>query len=368
MPFPICPAPSTPILSIILGSSSCTVATNGVSHAFEDGRERLTPAEAEDGQAVAALPSLQLPDDRRRQSPAAGADGVAEGAGAAVNIDLVDVEAEGLDRDHRHHGEGLVDLEEVDIADGQPRLRAGLLDGADRCIREVVGMEALGGRRDEPGLGGQAELLEPRFVSEKRHGGPVADGGGVAGRDRAVFLERRTQLRELREIDLERPLVGVDRHIAFLPCRDERDDLIPEDALRHRCLGQAVGAKGEFVLLFAREAVSREEQDEFALRSYRLAQAAVTEGVFRDEIVPFVKTGKKGEVTVDTDEGPFKIDFAKLTQLRPAFKKDGTITAGNASTISDGAAVALLTDEAGLKKFGLTPKARLVAAAPSLMV
>src|SRR5674536_221426 len=118
MPFPISPAPSTPILSIILGSSSCTVATNGVSHAFEDGRERLTPAEAEDGQAVAALPSLQLPDDRRRQPPAAGADGVAEGAGAAVDIDLVDVEAEGLDRDHRHHGEGLVDLEEVDIADG----------------------------------------------------------------------------------------------------------------------------------------------------------------------------------------------------------------------------------------------------------
>ena len=113
----------------------------------------------------------------------------------------------------------------------------------------------------------------------------------------------------------------------------------------------------------ARNGFSREEQDEFALRSFRLAQAAVTEGVFRDEIVPFVKTGKKGDVTVDTDEGPFKIDLAKLTQLRPAFKKDGTITAGNASTISDGAAVALLTDEAGLKKFGLTPKARFVAAA-----
>lgn len=138
-------------------------------------------------------------------------------------------------------------------------------------------------------------------------------------------------------------------------------DLMISDGLQDPYSGQHMGVIADDCA--ARNGFSREEQDEFALRSYRLAQAAVTEGVFQDEIAPFVKTGKKGDVTVDTDEGPFKIDFAKLTQLRPAFKKDGTITAGNASTISDGAAVALLTDEAGLKKFGLTPKARFVAAA-----
>jgi len=138
-------------------------------------------------------------------------------------------------------------------------------------------------------------------------------------------------------------------------------DLMICDGLQDPYSGQHMGVIADDSA--ARNGFSREEQDEFALRSYRLAQAAVTEGVFRDEIVPFVKTGKKGDVTVDTDEGPFKIDLAKLTQLRPAFKKDGTITAGNASPISDGAAVALLTDEAGLKKFGLTPKARFVAAA-----
>lgn len=138
-------------------------------------------------------------------------------------------------------------------------------------------------------------------------------------------------------------------------------DLMICDGLQDPYSGQPMGVIADDSA--ARNGFSREEQDEFALRSFRLAQAAVTEGVFRDEIVPFVKTGKKGDVTVDTDEGPFKIDLAKLTQLRPAFKKDGTITAGNASTISDGAAVALLTDEAGLKKFGLTPKARFVAAA-----
>lgn len=138
-------------------------------------------------------------------------------------------------------------------------------------------------------------------------------------------------------------------------------DLMICDGLQDPYSGQHMGVIADDSA--ARNGFSREEQDEFALRSYRLAQAAVAEGVFRDEIVPFVKTGKKGDVTVDTDEGPFKIDLAKLTQLRPAFKKDGTITAGNASPISDGAAVALLTDEAGLKKFGLTPKARFVAAA-----
>lgn len=138
-------------------------------------------------------------------------------------------------------------------------------------------------------------------------------------------------------------------------------DLMICDGLQDPYSGQHMGVIADDSA--ARNGFSREEQDEFALRSYRLAQAAVTEGVFRDEIVPFVKTGKNGDVTVDTDEGPFKIDLAKLTQLRPAFKKDGTITAGNASTICDGAAVALLTDEAGLKKFGLTPKARFVAAA-----
>ncbi|HZK48631.1 MAG TPA: thiolase family protein [Thermoleophilia bacterium] len=138
-------------------------------------------------------------------------------------------------------------------------------------------------------------------------------------------------------------------------------DLMICDGLQDPYSGQHMGVIADDSA--TRNGFSREAQDEFALRSYRLAQAAVTEGVFRDEIVPFVKTGKKGDVTVDTDEGPFKIDLAKLTQLRPAFKKDGTITAGNASPISDGAAVALLTDEAGLKKFGLTPKARLVAAA-----
>src|SRR5450759_176810 len=106
---------------------------------------------------------------------------------------------------------------------------------------------------------------------------------------------------------------------------------------------------------------SRESQDEYAIRSYQLAQKAVKEGIFKDEIVSVVKKTKKGEEVIENDEEPFKVDFEKLKQLRPAFTKDGTVTAGNASTINDGAALSLLASEAALKKYSLKPRARLVA-------
>ena len=138
-------------------------------------------------------------------------------------------------------------------------------------------------------------------------------------------------------------------------------DLMIWDGLQDPYTGRHMGEIGEDSA--ARNNLSREEQDEFALRSYRLAQAAVREGVFRDEIVPVVKQGKKGEETLADDEEPFKVDIARLPQLRSVFRKEGTITAGNASTINDGAALALLADEAGLKSFNLRPKARIVATA-----
>lgn len=138
-------------------------------------------------------------------------------------------------------------------------------------------------------------------------------------------------------------------------------DLMIYDGLQDPYTGRHMGEIGEESA--ARNRLSREEQDAFALRSYQRAQRAVKEGVFRDEIVPVVKPGKGGDVSLGEDEEPFKVDFAKLPQLRPAFRKDGTITAGNASSLNDGAALALLTDEAGLKKHGLTPKARIVAMA-----
>lgn len=138
-------------------------------------------------------------------------------------------------------------------------------------------------------------------------------------------------------------------------------DLMIYDGLQDPYSGRHMVEIGEDSV--ARHNLSREAQDELATRSYQRAQAAVSSGVFKDEIVPVVKKGKKGDETVENDEEPFKGDIAKLGLLRPVFRKDGTITAGNASSISDGAALALLTDEAGLKKYNLTPRARIVAMA-----
>lgn len=138
-------------------------------------------------------------------------------------------------------------------------------------------------------------------------------------------------------------------------------DLMIYDGLTDPYTGRHMGEIGEASV--ARFGLSREEQDEFAARSYQLAQAAVNGGLFVDEIVPVVKQSKKGEEVLATDEEPFKGDPAKLALLKPVFKKDGTITAGNASTINDGAALALLTDADGLKRHNLKAKVRIVACA-----
>lgn len=138
-------------------------------------------------------------------------------------------------------------------------------------------------------------------------------------------------------------------------------DLMIYDGLQDPYTGRHMGEIGEVSV--ERGGLTRAEQDEFAARSYELAQAAVKSGVFADEIVAVVKKGKKGDETLATDEEPFKGDVSKLTQLRAVFKKDGTITAGNASTINDGAAISLLTSEEGLAKYGLKARARIVASA-----
>ncbi len=106
--------------------------------------------------------------------------------------------------------------------------------------------------------------------------------------------------------------------------------------------------------------ISREEQDEYAIRSYKLAQAA-QDGVFKDEIVPITIKQKKTETVVDKDEDPYKVNFEKVSKLRGAFDKNGTVTAANSSTISDGAAIGLLASEDAVKKHDLKPLARVVA-------
>jgi acetyl-CoA C-acetyltransferase len=112
-----------------------------------------------------------------------------------------------------------------------------------------------------------------------------------------------------------------------------------------------------------RHSLTRKEQDEYSARSYRLAQAAVAAGTFADELTPVIKSSRKGDVIIDQDEEPGRGSIDKLTSLRPAFKKDGTLTAGNSSTISDGAAFTLVCSKAAMDRHNLKPLARLVASA-----
>jgi acetyl-CoA C-acetyltransferase len=108
---------------------------------------------------------------------------------------------------------------------------------------------------------------------------------------------------------------------------------------------------------------TREEQDAFALESYKRAQAAVKAGRFTKEIEPVEIAGRKGTITVAEDEEPFAAPLDKMGTLRPAFKKDGSVTAANSSKISDGAAALVVSSADWAKKNGAKPIARIVAQA-----
>ena len=118
--------------------------------------------------------------------------------------------------------------------------------------------------------------------------------------------------------------------------------------------------------------ISREDQDEFGFRSQERAAEAIASGRFKDEIVPVVIKGKKGDTVFDTDEHPRRTTLEKMAGLKPAFKKDGTVTAGNASGINDGAAAVLVVSKEKADELGLRPMARVVSYAsggvdPSIM-
>ncbi len=106
---------------------------------------------------------------------------------------------------------------------------------------------------------------------------------------------------------------------------------------------------------------TREAQDDYAIASLTRAQNAQTSGAFDREIVAVEIAGRKGTVTVDKDEQPLKGDVTKIAGLRPAFAKDGTITAANASSISDGAAALVMTRQSVADRLGLSPVARIVS-------
>lgn len=106
--------------------------------------------------------------------------------------------------------------------------------------------------------------------------------------------------------------------------------------------------------------ISREDQDNFAIESYKRSQQAEQAGKFKNEIVPVEVVGRKGEVkVVSEDDEIHAVDFSKIPGLRPVFKKDGTVTAANASTLNDGAAALVLVSKAKLDELGLRPLAKI---------
>lgn len=140
-------------------------------------------------------------------------------------------------------------------------------------------------------------------------------------------------------------------------------DLTLHDGLQDAYSGKSMGEITEDWL--STHDITRDMQDAFALRSYRLAQQALERHLFADEIVPVVRETPKGKTLVGDDEEPWRCDFEKFSLLPPVFRPDGTITAGNSSTISDGAALALLAGQRAVDTYGLQPRARLVASATS---
>lgn len=108
--------------------------------------------------------------------------------------------------------------------------------------------------------------------------------------------------------------------------------------------------------------ITREEQDAFAISSYKKSQAAQTEGKFDSEIIAVEVKDRKGDVTlISKDEEPFAVKFDKIPGLKPVFKKDGTVTAANASTLNDGAAALVLMSADKAKELGLKPLAKILA-------
>lgn len=131
------------------------------------------------------------------------------------------------------------------------------------------------------------------------------------------------------------------------------------DGLTNPYDGQAMGVFAEATV--AKYGFTREEQDAFAIESVKRSQAAQASGAFDGEIVPVRVATRKGEVEVASDEQPGKSDVAKIPTLKPAFKKDGSVTAASSSSISDGAAATVLLSADEAARRGLQPLARIVA-------
>ena len=175
----------------------------------------------------------------------------------------------------------------------------------------------------------------------------LAIAGGVESMSRAPYVMAKSGTPFARDMKIEDTVVGW--------------RLV--NPRMHKMFGTAsMPETGENVA--QRYGLSREEQDAFALRSQQRTAAAIASGYFAEEIVPVTIMGKKGETVISADEHPRPDTTLEiLTKLKPIVRADGTVTAGNASGVNDGAAAMFVASEAAAKKHGLTPRARILGMA-----
>ena len=146
-------------------------------------------------------------------------------------------------------------------------------------------------------------------------------------------------------------------HRMELTGKGEIYDLMVFDGLFEIFYGYHMGLTAENIA--SMYGISRQEQDELGVLSHGRAMAAIKEGLFAREIVPVVIASRKGDIVFDTDERPMETNLEKMAKLRPAFKKDGSVTAGNASGINDAAAAVLMMSAEKAKDMGLEPIIRI---------
>ncbi|MDR3349791.1 MAG: thiolase family protein [Acidaminococcales bacterium] len=157
------------------------------------------------------------------------------------------------------------------------------------------------------------------------------------------------------------PYMLLNARKGFVIGPSRAEDAMQYDALTDAFSGESIMRTAENVA--QKYNASRKEQDEYALLSQQRADAAIKAGVFKEEIIPVEIKTRKGTVVFDTDEHPRAVTLQELSALKPAFMKDGTVTAGNASGINDGASAAVIMSEDKAKSLGLKPLARILSTA-----